>query len=102
RILLETVRETDTPCRYGSEEFAIILSNTDSNGAVTFSERFREVIENHVFQYNSEQFRITVSAGIASSNNDGQCSTKQLVEFSDKALYKAKAMGRNRVIIMNN
>jgi two-component system cell cycle response regulator len=99
RILQEAARKTDIPCRYGGEEFAVILTHTESEGARIFSERFRKQIAAHGFKINDTTFFVTVSCGIFSFNHDPDLSSIQLFEHADKALYQAKETGRNRVVV---
>jgi|GEM_PF-390687 len=98
KMLLDSMRQSDLICRYGGEEFAVILPNTDVKKATVVSERFRERVGNHQFEYDSQKLRITVSIGIASfdSSSDKQSPT-ELVDNADQALYQAKREGRNRV-----
>ena len=99
RILRETVRETDIPCRYGGEEFAVILPHTKSAGAQIFAERLRKRIAAHVFKASDIIFFVTVSCGIFSFNHDSDVSSENILEQADKALYQAKKRGRNRVVM---
>jgi len=86
-------RKTDTLGRWGGEEFLIILPKTDLNGSRDRAERIRIMIESHVFPIVGHK---TASFGIAQlQENDTMAS---LIERADKALYRAKLEGRNRVI----
>lgn len=95
-ILKKNVREIDIICRYGGEEFAIALPDTDRNAALTVAERIRESVERHTFRAFGETPQLAVSVGVSGYPEDGR-RPKQLIEASDKALYKAKHSGRNRV-----
>lgn len=98
KMLLDSMRQSDLICRYGGEEFAVILPNTDVEKATVVSERFRERVNKHQFEYDSKKLQITVSIGIASfdRSNDKQSPT-ELVDNADQALYQAKREGRNRI-----
>jgi two-component system, cell cycle response regulator len=97
KTLKKHVRYNDLACRYGGEELAVILPNTNQNSACMAYERFRKMVEEHLFKYESNQFHVTVSIGIASSNN--LKSLKDLIAHADHALYQAKATGRNNVVV---
>mgnify|MGYP003564721443 CR=1 FL=1 len=96
--LQNSIREgIDNSARYGGEEFVLILSETDSASAMETVERIRQQIENIIFQNpRGKEMHITMSFGIAVY---GQHAKNQdlLIKRADKALYKAKNTGRNRV-----
>ncbi|MBN1699068.1 MAG: GGDEF domain-containing protein [Spirochaetales bacterium] len=92
QIILESVRITDIPCRYGGEEFAIILPQTGSEGAYFRSEKIRETVEQQKFRQ-----KLTISGGIAVFPDDTDRSDRTLFEYADKALYYSKEKGKNRV-----
>src|SRR5438876_3485440 len=88
-------RATDASFRIGGEEFAILMGDTDKAGAVDVSETLRGVTEGAKFLPNGEA--MTVSLGIATFPADGRDSAT-LIAMADRALYQAKAAGRNRVV----
>ncbi|MBO1223394.1 MAG: diguanylate cyclase [Candidatus Scalindua sediminis] len=94
--LKEHVRYNDLASRYGGEELAVILPNTNQDSACIAYERFRKMVEERLFIHGSSQFNIRVSIGIASSNDSN--SLNDLIAHADLALYKAKETGRNKVI----
>ena len=95
KILLEEVRQCDTPCRYGGEEFAIILPETGLGEAIRIAERIRQTIEQeNIVTHNNIHLRITASFGIASTEEKQSI---DLIEAADQALYHAKKSGRNRL-----
>jgi diguanylate cyclase (GGDEF)-like protein len=96
RELKEHVRYNDLACRYGGEELAVILPNTNKDSAYIAYERFRKTVEERLFIHESNQFNIRVSIGIASSNDSN--SLNDLIAHADIALYKAKETGRNKVV----
>lgn len=83
-------------CRYGGEEFAIVFA-TDQQIACQFIDNTRGKVENIPFKFKTEDIRITISAGIATFNSD-EDTPVAVFERADKALYRAKTEGRNRVI----
>ena len=91
-LLRGAARTTDFVARYGGEEFAIILPDTDREGAMVMAERFRAQVENMEFDVAG----ITVSAGVATVVN-AVSDPAQLVAAADTALYASKNGGRNRV-----
>ncbi len=91
------IREVDTFARYGGEEFICLLSETDLQGARTTAEKILDAIRSEPFGVPGEQpLTITVSIGIASYPVHGE-TYKALVGAADRALYKAKQLGRDRV-----
>ncbi|MBE8168776.1 MAG: diguanylate cyclase [Shewanella sp.] len=97
-MLSQSLRETDCAGRYGGEEFAVVLANTDSKDAMNFTERLRKQIEQVEFTAEGETFHVTISFGICDLNDSIKDSISWL-SFADKALYRAKLNGRNRSVI---
>ncbi len=91
-ILAREARQSDLVARYGGEEFAVVMPHTDLNSAMLAAERFRRTVEAH------EGFprSVTISVGVA-QYLDEMTSPEELVKLADKALYRAKEQGRNRV-----
>lgn len=99
QILREGVKGRDTPCRYGGEEFAILLPQTNLEGSVKVANQIRTSVASKkiVRKSSGEKLaQITLSAGVAQFNFGEPLS--QFVERADNALYAAKQQGRNRVI----
>lgn len=92
--LKEETRLADICCRYGGEEFIIILPSTEIQEAGIFAERVRAMVENSILLGR----RITVSIGVASCGENLK-TAQSLVEKADASLYKAKKQGKNRVVI---
>lgn len=99
RILSEGVREPDSVARYGGEEFAVISPQVDHAGAANLAERLRERVERAQFEKENvlPQGHLTVSIGYAVYPQDAEDKTG-LIECADRALYRAKETGRNRVV----
>ena len=95
-ILSATLRRVDLAARYGGDEFAVILPRTDKKGALKVCERLRQRIRNHPFPGAGGAGVITASFGISSFPQDGK-SSRVLLRKADRALYRAKARGRDAV-----
>ncbi len=93
------VRREELFARYGGEEFAVVLPETSCADAARFAERIRAAVEGHAFDYDGERFPLTISLGIASTLGNEACTPQALIQWADKALYRAKHEGRNRVCV---
>lgn len=92
--LTSTCRVDDIICRYGGEEFAILLPGTPHTDAMSLAERLRGAIEALTFTHHDTPVKITCSFGVA---NLGEIVPPSILELADSALYRAKRSGRNRV-----
>jgi two-component system, cell cycle response regulator len=93
----ESLRDSDLLCRFGGEEFTVILPETDHPGAVQVAERVRHSTAAEPFLVQGVPVSLTVSIGLATWKNAQEGTADQLLESADKALYEAKKNGRNRV-----
>jgi diguanylate cyclase (GGDEF)-like protein len=96
KILADNLRGSDVLFRYGGEEFVIVLTGTSSDDAVLVANRIRQAIENNLFCVENLKLPVTASFGTATLINGD--SSNVFFENADAALYKAKELGRNRVI----
>lgn len=98
QVIREQVRETDITGRYGGEEFVVLLSGTHAKDALIFTERLRKTVESSVYIHNDIEIKYTISIGVAEVLETYN-SVSQWLENVDKALYKSKNNGRNRVTL---
>ena len=96
RAIANSARDSDICCRYGGEEFALILPDTDAGNAQVLADRIHNQVARASRSLRLNRLPITVSIGISSANQQGTCHPKHLVEEADRALYQAKENGRNR------
>jgi diguanylate cyclase (GGDEF)-like protein len=98
RIIKDNIRSVDFAARYGGDEFLIVLTEIDREGALSFCERLRKVIEQTRFRHDEHAAKLTASLGFAiSASGDRIIDAKSLVRYADQALYDSKKNGRNRV-----
>ena len=97
-ILRESSRDGDYVCRYGGEEFSIILTQTNKEQSYIIAERIRQRIAKYSFpKFSSEQhLTITVSIGLATLPGEGNRTKEALITQADKAMYSAKFSGKNQ------
>ncbi|MBF0567965.1 MAG: GGDEF domain-containing protein [Nitrospirae bacterium] len=95
----DSIRESDIAFRYGGEEFAVILPDTDVLRGHIVAERIRKNIENPAFEQDGLSIKMTVSVGLADYNKDEDVSSAELLAKADSALYEAKWVGKNTVVI---
>jgi two-component system, cell cycle response regulator len=93
------IRGIDLACRYGGEEFVVVMPDTDVEFAYTIAERLRKSVETTPIEISRAPgvLNVTVSVGIAVSQGDGD-NAEKLLYRADQALYRAKREGRNRVV----
>ncbi len=94
-VLLDRVREQDLACRFGGEEFLLMISNTNLAEAEQLAERIRVTWQQQSFAAGQQQITSTVSIGCTPVPPDSNLSLHELVERADRALYQAKQEGRN-------
>jgi diguanylate cyclase (GGDEF)-like protein len=95
--LRESVRPTDLAARYGGEEFCVLLPDADEERAMAVAERVRSAIEEARTEYEGLSLQVTVSVGAARYRPGQDISGRNLIDRADKALYRSKQSGRNRV-----
>jgi diguanylate cyclase (GGDEF)-like protein len=95
RLLSSLVREVDVVARYGGEEMAILLVNTDVRGAEAMAGRIMKALRKKTFHHQGEKVTVTASLGSATCPADGQTSS-DIIRAADEALYRSKGEGRDR------
>lgn len=101
QTMVEACRETDVVCRYGGEEFLVVLPSTDRASATWVAEKLRRAIASTEVRFEGERLPLTASVGVASSAPEAEWSPElatRLVRLADAAMYEAKGQGRDRVV----
>ncbi len=97
KVLTQAVRAIDVVCRYGGEEFVIVLPTTTLADSVMVAERVRANIERHRISYVGAELSVTVSVGVEVGRAGMAMLADELFKRADQWLYMAKKSGRNRV-----
>jgi diguanylate cyclase (GGDEF)-like protein len=94
-------RDSDILARYGGEEFALVLPETDLNGAVVLAERCRKVVEQMEVQADGQTIKTTISVGVTTYTPETtRVGKSEIIDAADKALYNSKHSGRNRTSVL--
>jgi diguanylate cyclase (GGDEF)-like protein/PAS domain S-box-containing protein len=96
-MLRDNVRESDFCFRYGGEEFMVLLPSTDIEGANNTAEKLRTMVEAKLFEDGQHSTHLTISVGSVSLKRHAPPDMRSMLAFADKALYRAKSDGRNRL-----
>jgi diguanylate cyclase (GGDEF)-like protein len=97
RVLQRVTRPFDVACRYGGEEFVVILPQTALPMAVKVAQRIRAVLQVEPVDFGQQSFNVTASLGVSMYRQNQPTTVEQLVDEADGYLYQAKKLGRNRV-----
>lgn len=99
KILKDSTRKADSICRYGGEEFCVIMPNTSSAQGEIYSQNIRKKVEAFEIPIGtSTNMKLTISGGLATiAKGQGIQTPKDMIQQADKALYQAKSSGRNRI-----
>jgi diguanylate cyclase (GGDEF)-like protein len=95
-VIKSVTRPADIICRYGGDEFTIIMPGTNRIGTVVVAERIRKEVEEYEFVLGSNIVHVTVSGGVAAFPDDAE-TKKEIIEITDHNMYEAKHKGRNKV-----
>lgn len=102
QALQQVVRNSDAVGRIGGEEFSLLLTNTDKDGALTVAEALRQSIETLMPPIHGTPLRVTASIGVAASSGTQTRTIAELQHQADQAMYQAKKQGRNRVTYLDD
>lgn len=97
----KNTRKSDKICRYGGDEFIIILPRCGSSEIVKIAERLRVSIAKRGVKTELDVIPLTISAGCASTDSVGILRADKIIRLADEALLKAKSLGRNRIVVAN-
>jgi diguanylate cyclase (GGDEF)-like protein len=97
--LRREVRNEDIPARFGGEEFCVLLIECDENMVIDVAERARKAVEATTVRYGDAELSVTISLGCCIMDAECPGSAEDVIERADKALYRSKSGGRNRVSI---
>lgn len=98
QALMENFRTSDIACRFGGEEFFVVMNNVDMRGGINKLNQLREKIQEKTIMFKGRHLpHITVSIGVAEAPGQGE-TIEALVEAADQALYVAKQSGKNKVV----
>lgn len=97
-LCLQCARHSDTVSRFGGEEFLIVVPNTDAEDARVLAERVRRAVSAETVTSGTRSRKLTVSLGVAQADRFMR-EPKELIRKADTALFEAKTLGRNRVVV---
>ena len=97
-VFQKSIRSSDYAARYGGEEFIIMLPEIGPEQGVEAAERIRHKVAEEIFSGEGESIKVTISVGVASYPENGE-DAESVIRNADAALYEAKELGRNRVIL---
>ncbi|MDO8136362.1 MAG: diguanylate cyclase, partial [Candidatus Brocadiales bacterium] len=98
RLIESSTRDTDISCRYGGEEFTVLLPNTEVAGAYAVAEKLRQSFASHTFHRDDLSTKLTMTVGISTLAEGGINSKDDLTRHADSALLEGKTRGRNMVV----
>jgi diguanylate cyclase (GGDEF)-like protein len=101
KVIRGNTRDSDILARYGGEEFALVLPETDLNGAVVLAERCRKAVEQMEIQAEGQTLKATISVGVTTCPpGSARFGKAKVIDAADKALYNSKHTGRNRISVV--
>ncbi len=101
KLIAGSIREEDLLCRYGGEEFVVLLRGTIGVDDIeNLCERIRRQVEERIFNYGGTRIKITISIGASCQSDTGESSLDDIIRQADAALYQSKRNGRNRTTLI--
>lgn len=100
-LIRNSTRSVDEFCRWGGEEFMVLLTETGLEDGLVWAEKIRKQIEDFVVVHENKEIKVTCSIGIVNVSHD-EVEFNQLLKNVDESLYKAKSLGRNKVVAGEN
>ena len=98
-ILLEHTRKSDIICRFGGEEYIVLLSDTDLESSMKIAQNIRELVEKMVIIYDEDkELYVTISIGVSMANMIVDNDIESAINKADNAMYEAKRSGKNKVV----
>jgi diguanylate cyclase (GGDEF)-like protein len=97
QIFMDSIRSSDIAARYGGEEFIILIAHPGKTLAMKIAERIRSTIAKSEIKYKEHTIGLTISCGVACYEKDLDVSAEAMIDRADKALYRSKQEGRNRI-----
>ena len=91
------IRKEELFARYGGEEFALVMPETNQDGALRAAERHRQAVADHPFEFEGQPLQVTISSGVATTQGDQALNADEFIRQADEKLYQAKEAGRNCV-----
>ena len=101
-LLVKNSRDTDTPCRYGGDEFMVLLLDMGVDTAGSTAERLRAAVSGSCVEWDASQICVTISAGVVTADPGSGATLDDLIERADRALYAAKHNGRDQVVVADS
>lgn len=100
KIINQNTFSRDVLCRYGGDEFTLLLTKTSSEGILQVAEKIRKEIDTHVFDFckDQESKHVTISIGLVNFDEIVNKNCGAILKLADERLFKAKANGRNRIV----
>jgi diguanylate cyclase (GGDEF)-like protein len=98
-MLKINVRTSDILARFGGDEFAVIMPETNSEKALLAAQKYAKICNECIFTFGQENIQITISIGLAEMMHQEDLKPEELIHKADHAMYQAKNCGRNQIVV---